>query len=71
MLSNTWVSVAKTLGSRMESGISPGSEGAERAGKFEVHQKILSLVNTILSGRFSGVPKPLDWEIHIFLAKKC
>ena len=59
MLSNTWVSVAKTLGSRMESGISPGSEGAERAEKFEVHQKIRSLVTTILSDTFQGVAEPL------------
>ena len=39
--------------------ISSSSEGAERAGKFEVHQKIHSLTAAMISERLHGAPKPL------------
>ena len=54
-----WVPVPRQGVSCMESRISPSSEGAERGGKFEAQQKILSLTATTISGRFHAVPKPL------------
>ena len=43
---------------------------AERAGMIDAHQKILSMINRILSGTFQGVPEPLHYKIHISPAPK-
>ena len=57
--------LSKSLRARANSWISPGSGGAERAAKFELHQKISFPVIAVLSGSFERSLGPLSHKINI------